>query len=118
MTIMEEFMKRFTLIELLVVIAIISVLVSILLPVLGKSKEAGRLAVCVSNISQINKGLQMYLTKNNYFFPRGPGYERDTWPSYLDPFVGGSAFTGPSTKKKVGMSGIWASCPNGVRKNN
>lgn len=54
-------MKRaFTLIELLVVIAIIAILAAILFPVFAQAKEAAKKTSCLSNIKQINLGLQMY----------------------------------------------------------
>jgi len=60
----------FTLIELLVVIAIIGILAGLLLPVLGRAKEAGRSTVCLSNLHQIGISLQLYVQDNNNRLPR------------------------------------------------
>lgn len=59
----------FTLIELLVVIAIISLLAAMLMPTLGRAKEAGRSAACVSNLRQIGIALQIYVGDNNNRLP-------------------------------------------------
>lgn len=52
--------SAFTLIELLVVILIIVLLIGILLPALGKAREAGRTVVCMNNHKQIATALHNY----------------------------------------------------------
>jgi len=62
--------KNFTLIELLVVVAIIGILLSLLLPSLGKARETARFGVCRSNLSQHFKLLLVGVKENNGRIPR------------------------------------------------
>ena len=52
--------KGFTLVELLVVVAIISILASLILPVLREAMEAARQAQCASQMRQIGLFLNDY----------------------------------------------------------
>ena len=61
--------KGFTLIELLVVIAVIAILAAMLLPTLNHTKEAGRAAMCVSNLRQLGLATATYSLDNKSRLP-------------------------------------------------
>jgi len=61
--------RAFTLIELLIVIGIIAVLVALLLPILGRAREAARCAQCAANCRSISQALIAYAMQNNSFLP-------------------------------------------------
>lgn len=64
----------FTIIEILVVVSIIMLLIAILLPMLTKSRDAGQLAICTSNLKQLGQAMQSYQAQNKMRFTRGELY--------------------------------------------
>jgi prepilin-type N-terminal cleavage/methylation domain-containing protein len=74
--------KGFTLIELLVVIAIIALLLSILMPALGKVKLIAKEVLCKTNLHQYALATEMYVNEQGGFLPypwaslygKGPSY--------------------------------------------
>jgi prepilin-type N-terminal cleavage/methylation domain-containing protein/prepilin-type processing-associated H-X9-DG protein len=61
--------RAFSLIELLAVLAIIALLVSLLLPALGRAKSSGQSVACMNNLKQLQAGYLMYAHDNDDRFP-------------------------------------------------
>ena len=64
--------RGFTILEMLVVIAIISVMASLLFPVLMSAREKARQATCASNLRQLGLGIDQYEQDNDDYGPGSP----------------------------------------------
>ncbi len=72
---MKDFNRKgFTLIEILIVVAIIAILASIVLVGLGPSQQAGRDARRLSDLHEIQTGLELYYNACGYY----PGTDTKT----------------------------------------
>lgn len=70
--------KGFTLIELLVVIAIISLLISLLVPSLGRAMESANRVACASNVRNMHLATVAYAMDHNGQLP-GPSWVTVGW---------------------------------------
>jgi prepilin-type N-terminal cleavage/methylation domain-containing protein/prepilin-type processing-associated H-X9-DG protein len=82
----------FTLIELLVVIAIIALLAALLLPVLSRAKNDGRLTACRNNLRQIGLGLSLYASETGIYPYEGLWTWNPSsgsfWAEAIEPYTG------------------------------
>lgn len=59
----------FTIVELLVSIAVVAVLISLLLPVIGRARESARRTECLSHLRSLGQAIAMYRGANGDLLP-------------------------------------------------
>jgi len=75
-------LRAFTLVELLVVIGIIGVLLSLLLPSIGRARQQATTVICAAHIRELCRGLINYSAENKGRFP--PNFTWNTGQYWYD----------------------------------
>ena len=106
--------RAFTLIELLVVISIVALLMAMLLPALGRAREAAKQVLCRNNLRSIWTGVMQYALNHNERLPYMEDINlNDPNADPFDPDPANKATVGRVLMPYVN-AGSWR-CPSAIR---
>ncbi len=117
----------FTLIELLVGIAIIALLIGLLLPALGKSRQIARRMQCMTKMLSVGQAMAMYTHDNDELYPPSVhsfsvAHPAAAWDVQLGPYLGYESFASDplsinifSSKELLQLRGTLYRCPEDER---
>lgn len=94
--------KGFTLIELLIVVAVIGILASVVLVGLGPVQKQGRDARRISDLRQVQNGLELYYNKCGYY-PGAPANPNCTTFTQISDWT---SLTNSLTQSGIGISNV------------
>lgn len=112
-TIVPVFRQAFTLIEVLVVVAIIALLISILMPSLGRARASARSTQCLSNERQFGVAITAYAVSNKDWVPRGSNQFEINWTMLVVKMLGDRKPYASCNEVPVGKQGVFQ-CPERV----
>lgn len=112
--------RGFTLIEVLIVVAIISILASVVLIGLGPTRRLGRDARRISDLRQVQNGLELYFNRCGYYpgtaqasAPCGAYSAIASWAD-LTAAISGSGFGSIPNDPTGGTNYLYGASANGV----
>jgi prepilin-type N-terminal cleavage/methylation domain-containing protein len=114
---MKNQTKGFTLIEILIVVAIIAILASVVLVGLGPTQSLGRDARRVSDLHEVQNGLELYYNKNGaYPIPTTLTWGPQSTPTTLSGMLAGAGVGITNIPNDPNSNGnyIYAWTANGV----
>jgi prepilin-type processing-associated H-X9-DG protein len=99
------------LVELLVVIGIIAILVSMLLPALGRAREAAKTVACASNMRQMGTAIRQFALSHN---DRGPGGAKSPYSVAWDNIINTEIFRQPRYNASGTRISLGEASPNAL----
>src|SRR2546426_2005665 len=94
------FARGFSLVELLTVLGLITLLLSLLLPVIGKARAAANSTACLSNLRQMGAAWVMYTAESRghlmYYAWYSPSPQELAWERYWPGVLDASHVRGPT----------------------